>query len=243
LATEVKPKSNRILLIFGFVVAIVAFGLNLLLARTPGGGGSIAGGPKNIPVAVATKDIVASTQLTADLVSISFYSADQAPPFAFRAKDAVVGKYAAVPIHLNQPISDNLLVASAGQVPAAKQPFLEIPSGQVAMQIPTGELVGIGGYVQPDDRIDIIVTLGNTTKTAFKNLRILRVGPAGSANTRGISSSFTVLVTLQQAEDLKYLIDNTSYKYVLKSVKDYDVPDPDTSGTDQNSFKGTYRLR
>ena len=111
------------------------------------------------------------------------------------------------------------------------------------MQIPTGELVGAGGYIQPDDRIDVIVTLGSTTKTAFSNLHVLRVGPAGGTNARGISSSLTVLVTLKQAEDLKYLIDNTSYKYVLESIKDYDVPAPDTGGgTDVNSFKATYHL-
>ncbi len=238
MATEVKPKSNRILLIFGFVVAIVAFGLNLLLARTNGGGASISGGPKNIPVTVATKDIAPSTQLTADMVNITYYSADQAPPFAFRAKDNVVGKYSAVVIHANQPISDNLLVSSASAVPAAKQPFLEIPSGQVAMQIPTGELIGAGGYIQPDDRIDIIVTFQPPgaplprTKTTFTNLRILRVGPAGGANARGISSSLTVVVTLKQAEDLKFLIDNTNYKYILKSVKDYDQPEAESSSMD-----------
>jgi len=248
LATEVKPKSNRILLIFGFVVAIVAFGLNLLLARTNGGGAPIGTGPKNVPVIVATKDITATTQLTADLVTITYFSPDQAPPFAFRAKDGVVGKYAAVPIHVNQAISDNLLVSSAGGI-IQKQPYLEIPTGQVAMQIPTGELIGAGGYIQPDDRIDIIVSFQAPgvplpkTKTTFSNLRILRVGPAGGANARGISSSLTVLVTLKQAEDLKFLIDNTNYKYVLKSVKDYDVPESDTPPTDATSFANTYRLR
>ena len=39
------------------------------------------------------------------------------------------------------------------------------------------------------------------TKTAFTNLHIIRVGPAGGANTRGISSSLTVIVTLKQDED------------------------------------------
>ncbi len=248
MATELKPKSNRILLIFGIFLAALAFGLNLLLARTPGGGTTI-GGAKNVPVVVAAKDIPASTQITADLVTIENFSTDQAPPFAFRAKDGVIGKYASVLIHSNQAISDNLLVTSASEVAAAKQPFLNIPAGQVAVQIPTGELVGAGGYIQPDDRIDVIVTWqapgarAAKTKTTFTNLRILRVGPAGGANTRGISSSLTVVVTLKQAEDLKFLIDNTNYKFVLKSVKDYDVPDPDTTGTDPESFANTFHFR
>ena len=243
MATEVKPKSNRILLIFGIFLAALAFGLNLLLARTPSGGAGFVGGPKNVPVVVALKDIPGSTEITTDMVTVQNFSTDQAPPFAFRAKDNVVGKFANVPIHLGQALSDNLLVNTAQDVQAPKQAYLSIPSGMVAMQIPTGELVGAGGYIQPDDRIDIIVTLGTTTKTAFSNLHVLRVGPAGGTNARGISSSLTVLVTLKQAEDLKYLIDNTSYKYVLESIKDYDVPAPDTGGgTDVNSFKATYHL-
>jgi len=251
LATEVKPKSNRILLIFGVFLAIVAFGGALLVGRTSGGSVSV-GGSKDVPAVIAKKDIPASTQITADMVDIQQFSQDQAPPYAFRAKDLVIGKYAAIPIHIGSAIIDYDIVTDVGSVQPAKQAFLPIPAGMVAMQIPTGELVGAGGYIQPDDRIDIIITasvgtnVNNTkplTKTTFTNLHIIRVGPAGGANTRGISSSLTVIVTLKQAEDLKYLLDNTNYKYVLKSVKDYDVPDPDTAPTTADSFVNTYHFR
>jgi pilus assembly protein CpaB len=254
LATEVKPKSNRILLIFGVFLAIVAFGGALLVGRTSGGT-TVIGGGKTVDVVVATKDIAASTQITADLVAIQKFSEDQVPPFAFRAKDLVVGKYAAIPIHANSAIIDYDVVSDAGSVQPAKQAFLPIPAGMVAMQIPTGELVGVGGYIQPDDRIDIIITASLSpkgtnpadakpyTKTTFTNLHVIRVGPAGGANSRGISSSLTVIVTLKQAEDLKFLLDSTNYKFVLKSVKDYDQVDAGTSATTEQSFIQTYHLR
>jgi Flp pilus assembly protein CpaB len=221
----------------------------LLVGRTSGGTTAIGGGTKNVPAVVATKDIPASTQITADMVTVQEFSQDQAPPYAFRAKDLVVGKYAAIPIHTGAAIIDYDVVTDAGSVQPAKQAFLPIPAGMVAMQIPTGELVGAGGYIQPDDRIDIIVTatVGTSgkamTKTTFTNLHIIRVGPAGGANTRGISSSLTVIVTLKQAEDLKYLLDNTNYKYVLKSVKDYDVPDAATTPTTADNFASAYGLK
>jgi len=248
LATEVKPKSNRILLIFGIFLAIVAFGGALLVGRTSGGTTAIGGGSKNVPAVIAVKDIPASTQITADMVTIQNFSSDQAPPYAFRAKDVVVGKYAGIAIHANQAIIDYDLVATAGEVQPAKQAFLPIPSGQVAMQIPTGELVGAGGYIQPDDRIDVIVSYTPTgaklpkTKTTFTNLHVLRVGPAGGANTRGISSSLTVIVTLSQAEQLKWALDNTNYKFVLKSIKDYDVADPVAAVTDIDSFSNAFGI-
>jgi flagella basal body P-ring formation protein FlgA len=99
LATEVKPKSNRILLIFGVFLAIVAFGGALLVGRTSGGTpGAIGGGAKNVDVVVATQEIAASTQITAALVTIEKFSSDTVPPFAFRDKNLVIGKYAAIPI-------------------------------------------------------------------------------------------------------------------------------------------------
>jgi len=248
LATEVKPKSNRILLIFGVFLAIVAFGGALLVGRTSGGTpGAIGGGAKNVDVVVATQEIAASTQITAALVTITKFSEDTVPPFAFRDKNLVIGKYAAIPIHANAAIIDTDIVSDAGSVTPAKQAFLKIPPGQVAMQIPTGELVGAGGYIQPDDRIDILVTYSvngkSLTKVTFTNLHIIRVGPAGGPNARGISSSLTVIVTLQQAQDLKWLLDNTNYKYVLKSVDDYDHVDSDTSSTTSDSFAKSYNLR
>jgi pilus assembly protein CpaB len=248
LATEVKPKSNRILLIFGVFLAIVAFGGALLVGRTSGGTpGAIGGGAKNVDVVVATQEIAASTQITAALVTIQKFSSDTVPPFAFRDKNLVIGKYAAIPIHANAAIIDTDIVSDAGSVVPAKQAFLKIPPGQVAMQIPTGELVGAGGYIQPDDRIDVLVSYTvngkSLTKVTFTNLHIIRVGPAGGPNARGISSSLTVIVTLQQAQDLKWLLDNTNYKYVLKAVDDYDHVDADTSSTTQDSFSRTYNLR
>ena len=248
MATEVKPKSNRILLIFGVFLAIVAFGGALLVGRTSGGNIAV-GGSKNVPAVVALKDIPASTQITADMVSVQQFSSDQAPPYAFRAKDLVVGKFAAIPIHTGSAIIDYDVVSDVSGVQPAKQAFLPIPAGMVAVQIPTGELVGVGGYIQPDDRIDVIVSYAPKgaqqalTKVSFTNLHVIRVGPAGGANTRGISSTLTVIVTLKQAEDLKWALDNTNYKFVLKSVKDYDVPDPDTTATTMDTFTSTYRIR
>ena len=219
----------------------------MLVGRTSGGTTAIGGGAKNTDVVVATQEIAASTQITAALVTIQKFSEDTVPPFAFRDKNLVIGKYAAIPIHANAAVIDTDIVSDAGSVVPAKQAFLKIPPGQVAMQIPTGELVGAGGYIQPDDRIDVLVTSTvngkSLTKVTFTNLHIIRVGPAGGPNARGISSSLTVIVTLQQAQDLKWLLDNTNYKYVLKAVDDYDHVDSDTSSTTGDSFSRTYSLR
>src|SRR5260370_13562525 len=98
LGTEVKPKSNRILLIFGVFLAIVAFGGALLVGRTSGGNVSVGGGSKNVPAVVAKQDIPASTQVTATIVGIQQFSSDQAPPSPIRAEALAARDVAAVPI-------------------------------------------------------------------------------------------------------------------------------------------------
>src|SRR5437899_10614704 len=84
LATEVKPKSNRILLIFGVFLAIVAFGGALLVGRTSGGAVSVVGS-RNVPAVAANQDIPAWTQITAGMVDIQQFSGETATPYAFRA--------------------------------------------------------------------------------------------------------------------------------------------------------------
>jgi len=117
------------------------------------------------------------------------------------------------------------------------------------VDMPVGREVLVVALPQPDDRVDVIVSYTPTnakvakTKTAFTNLHVIRVGPAGGANTRGISSSLTVIVTLNQAEQLKWALDNTNYKFVLKSVKDYDVPEPASAVIDIDQFSSAYGLR
>jgi Flp pilus assembly protein CpaB len=64
---------------------------------------------KTISVVVAAKDIPSSTQLTADMITIAVFSPDQAPPYAFHARDLVVGTYTVIPLHADQAITDNVL--------------------------------------------------------------------------------------------------------------------------------------
>ena len=73
--------------------------------------------PRDIAIVVATRDIPGSTQLTMDMVAVEFYSADQAPPFAFHASDLVVGKFTIIPIHFGQALTDNVLSPTATASP------------------------------------------------------------------------------------------------------------------------------
>jgi len=106
--------------------------------------------------------------------------------------------------------------------------------------VPTGELLGVGGYPQVGDRITMLATVNTSifgaglqvpvVRTVFSNLYILRVGPATAQSATGVSSSLTLLVTGCDAEYLFWLLNNATLKYTLESFRDYTAtpsqPDP-----------------
>ena len=73
---------------------------------------------KNVPVVVANRDIPACARLDSTQVQIQYFSADQAPPFAFRSIEIVVGKYAVIPIHAGQAITDNVILTVRSSCPS-----------------------------------------------------------------------------------------------------------------------------
>ncbi len=107
--------------------------------------------------------------------------------------------------------------------------------------MPTSEQVGVGGYVQLGDRITVLATVNTSifganpglpvVRTVFRNLDVIRVGPASvSSGGPQVTSSLTVLMTACDSEYLFWFLNNAVLKYTLESFKDYgaapDQPDP-----------------
>src|SRR5260370_750557 len=112
--------------------------------------------------------------------------------------------------------------------------YLIIRQGFVAVQVPTSELVGVGGYVQLGDRITVLATINTSVfganpgvsvvRTVFRNLYVIRVGPASATNAAAqLTSSLTVLMTACDSEYMNWLLTNAILKYTLESYKDYET--------------------
>jgi Flp pilus assembly protein CpaB len=248
-------------MVLGIVLAAVAF---LLIVLVFGRGGGGTGNQQTAKVVVARVDIPVGTQISDQLVQVVDYPSDKVPSGAKTditcpaekgaspppCTNGVVGFFAAVAITKNMPLTDSILVSSLSKLPPVKKPFLDIPAGQVAISIPAGgELQTVGGFIQPDDRVDVIATglpqmKAGTWRTIIQNVRIMHSGPVGSANTQGLTSSYILFVPLDQAEDLSYLFSNGTYKFVLRSPLDYKPDDkivPGTgSGASTDGFNSKY---
>jgi pilus assembly protein CpaB len=221
-----RPRRGRLYIVVGAILAVLAFAtaaglasLSLLQSNT--------GGTR---VVVAKNNITARTKILAS--DLELKSISPAPPQSFVDLGAVSGKGARVDILAGQAVTANLITSSGDLLSTSDVAYLPIPSGYVAVQVPTGELLGVGGYVQVGDRITMLATINSSAfgvspgapvvRTVFRDLDVIRVGPASAAPASGgQTSSLTLLVTACDAEYIFWLLNNATLKYTLESPKDY----------------------
>jgi Flp pilus assembly protein CpaB len=257
LATDVKPRSNRLLMVLGLVLAVVAFILVIVL-HPGGGGGSTNSGSANNPVVVAKLDIPVGTPITGDLLTTVNYSSGQLPdPTVYFSAVACgpkspptckspVGQFANIAIPKNAPILSSALVATSANLQPVKKPYLDIPKGLVALPIPAGgELQAAAGYIQPGDHVDLLVQAAGTTgwKIAEQNIVIQRVGNVATNQGQGLASMYMVYVDPAKAELLTALFANSTYKYLLRSQEDITAePTFNTPGVKSADIISKYNL-
>jgi len=221
-----RPRRGRLYIVVGAVLAVLAFALAAGIASLP----LIQGSTGGTRVVVAAHDIKARTVITAS--DLTFASFSPAPPQAFINTKDVAGKGARVDIPQGLPVTANLIAPAGDVLSSSDVAFLPIPRGWVAVTVPTGEEVGVGGYVQVGDRITMLATINtavfgqtparNVVLTVFRDVPVLRVGPANGGTATGVvTSSLTVLMTACDSEYLYWLLNNASMKYELESYLDY----------------------
>jgi Flp pilus assembly protein CpaB len=242
-----RPRRGRLYIVIGAVLAVIAFATAAGIASLP----LIQGSTTGTRVVVASHDIAARTVISASDLTLS--SIASPPPEAFTRVADVAGKGARVNIPAGMAVSANLVAPSGDLVSSSDVAYLPIPKGWVAVTVPTNEQVGVGGYVQVGDRITMLATVNtqilgqnpgrSVVLTVFRDVDVLRVGPAnsGSGAASGVvTSSLTVLMTACDSEYLFWLLNNASMKYVLESYTDYQgVPtQPDTKCPSVSSATG-----
>jgi pilus assembly protein CpaB len=158
-----------------------------------------------VPVAVAAHDIAMGTVVGDADVHIAQWPEDVAPPNRAASSSEVVGRAALAPIQRNEPLLQHRLSATGS---GAGLPVL-IAAGYRALSVRVEDVVGIAGFVQPQSRVDVLVTTrsGEDARSAvlLQGVRVLATGhqlnavaDSGAQN----SAVITLEVTPNQAEML-----------------------------------------
>ena len=188
---SVAAAQKRRKVLIAAVAALVASGAFVVGLNTLSKG---SGAPTGIPSVVAMTNVVAvdadlpvqTKIVAANLRTVQFPTAQLTSDNVTTMAEAV-GKVNVVPLS-----AGTILLTSELQSDFVNELSLKLNPGDVAVAIPFDESKGFGGFIQPEDRFDILCDSGDNLPAyyCFTDVRVLEVGglsqqPTPAAATAG----------------------------------------------------------
>lgn len=186
-------RSRLILLVLAIASAAIAGALALSGAPTPAPDPVAEAAPPPVPVEVpmtsvlvAVKEIGAGDKLTVASLSwhevpvstlLPGYISSEAEPEALTSYAEAVARY---PFFPGDPIrADKLLDSPRQSLSAALTP------GMRGISVPVSSVSAAGGFIKPDDHVDVVLDFNGTTHTVLANVRVLAIGSKFGPDTTG----------------------------------------------------------
>jgi pilus assembly protein CpaB len=145
-------RSNRLILLIGVFLAVVAFVLIvLLLSQPPKDNGGPGATPAPISTVIAAKDIALGSTITEDMLTTQNLPPAQRLTGAFQTPSQVVGQIARQQVTSGQQITSATLNATATHI--------DVPPGQRAMSVQVDAVSGVGTAIQTGDYVDVLLGL------------------------------------------------------------------------------------
>ena len=187
-----------------------------------------------VSVVVALRDIPEGNIIERDMLGTGTWPASAIPAGAFQRADSVVGRVTRVPVFKGEAIVPGRL-APLGTGPGLE---VKISPGKRAMAVRINDVAGISGLIQPNSRVDVLVTMrenrnGRSTqvsKVFMENMRVLSVGTQVQRGLDGLPAdgkTATLEVTPTEAERLAVAMGQGTIQLVLRGYGD-----PDSINTD-----------
>jgi pilus assembly protein CpaB len=181
------------------------------------------------PVVVAAKDIPAGAALDKASLEVKQWPAVAVPKDAMTSLDVAAGRVARVPVFVGEAIVPGRL-ARAGTAPGLEA---RITPGMRAMSVRINDVAGMSGLVQPNSRVDVLVSLREAgvnaseevAKLFLENMRVLSMGARTTRDDSGDptpATTATLEVTPAQAEKLAVAMRQGMIQLVLRGFDDTD---------------------
>ena len=216
-----RPSFRTILFFAVFVGLVAVFGAFKALQAT-------RLGPRVATqrIVVAAREIPEGGVIDRAAVIMTDWPAATAPAGAFATLDSVVGRITRVAVFSGDPI------VPARLAPVGSGPGLEvkIAPGKRAMAVRINDVAGISGLIQPNSRVDVLVTLRTdalsqrqVAKVFMENMRVLSVGRHMERDGDGEAidaTTATLEVAPDEAERLAVAMNQGSIQLVLRGYGD-----------------------
>ncbi len=190
-------RSNRLVLLVGVFLAVVAFvGIAVILGNGgTGGQGPAASVVTQLPTVIAAQDIPLGVKIKPEMLTTANKKVGiERNPGAFADPSQIIGQV------VRRPITTGAQVDAADFVDPGAATHIEVPAGKLAMAIQVDQVSGVGTLIKTGDYVDMIVgltgdkfpvvTLDQTTKS------ITVVAGLNSTSVKLLLSGMQVLGTL-----------------------------------------------
>ncbi len=212
-----------VLLVAILVAAAAGFGVYSMLQQ--------AQDSARVPTArvvVAAKDLQEGHLLTKEDARITAMPRAAVPPGSYSDVDSVVGRVTKMSVFTGEALVPGRLA------PVGSGAGLEVKilPGKRAMAVKIDEVAGLSGLIQPNSRVDVLVTVrdeqGNAPQRAklfMSNMRVLSVGTQterGADGRTGSATAAALEVTPTEAEQLAIASNQGKIQLVLRGYGDKD---------------------
>jgi pilus assembly protein CpaB len=204
-------------------------------------------GPSSSPVAkiaVAAVDLPLAAKIGDKDVQMVDWPKEHLPPGAVLEPKELVGRILISRVLAGQPILPAMLAAkNAGNGLAAL-----IPPNMRAIAVRVDDVVGVAGFIHPDDRVDVLVTLRpnrpgaeTTSKVFMQNVKVLAVGQEVETADRSRlhATAATVATLLVSPTDAERLTLAASEGRLILTLRSWTDSQPvDTDGAQPSGLLG-----
>mgnify|MGYP001236749793 CR=1 FL=1 len=244
-STGGQPRATLFLIVSFVGAAIAALAVVRVLQSAESEVEAARRGPSTIPVVIATRQLDMGLTITEDDITIRHLLPEMVPAEQiYKQADVVVGRTPRAKILPNEPIRrERLASADAGVGLNAL-----IRKGMRAMTVQVDHESGVGGFIQPGNYVDVIVTIRPddqrgrqkwATETILSGIPVLTVAttepqeearegePKRRAPARKQKPSVTLELTPEQAEKLALAVSKGDVHLVLRG--DLDITSEDNT--------------
>jgi pilus assembly protein CpaB len=179
-----------------------------------------------VPVVVAAKDVPPTVALAGDQLKVHLWPQDSSLAGKFSRPEELEGRVTAVSLTAGEPVLESKL-APKGVIPGLTA---LLPLEKRAMTVKVDEASGVAGFLNPDNRVDVVVTVDKgdfnkdpISKMVLQNLRVLGTGQR-IEKTLGekpqVVPTVTLEVTPEEGERLALAVREGMISLVLRNQQD-----------------------
>ena len=179
-----------------------------------------------VPVVVAVSDLPWGTQLKPEMLTTKPFLKQSLPAGYFSGTDDIKDRVVVAPLKANDPVTEHKLAPvsiKTGGVSAV------LEQGKRAIAVKGDKVIGIAGFINPGNRVDVLVTIEDPqkkeerTKTILENIMVMATGTQIEKNEKGEPSPvdvYTLAVTPEEAEIQSLAANQGKLQLALRSVTD-----------------------